>query len=74
MTRETEFTTAGFVILKVVKKDVKLSFFFKKKRENFFAAAKFCRHILAILSNLPLHLRRHLPLCRRELQGLKTYS
>ena len=39
MTRETEFTTAGFVILKVVKKDVKLSFFLKKK-EKFFCRGK----------------------------------
>ena len=38
MKRETEFTTTDFVILKIVKKDVKLSFLKKKrKREKFFA-------------------------------------
>ena len=48
MNLETEFTTAKFVILKVVKKWKKMTSF-SKRRENFLALAKFCQRKLAIL-------------------------
>ena len=47
MTRETEFTTAYFVILKVVK-EWKQVFVKKKKDFFFFAAAELCRQKLGI--------------------------
>ena len=40
MTHETEFATADFVILKVVKKMKSKLFFFKKNEKLFFALAK----------------------------------
>ena len=46
MTYETEFTIAGFVILKVVKK--MKNKFFEKKKKKLFAWEKFCRRKLAV--------------------------
>ena len=68
MTREAEFATVDFLILKVVKK-MKNKFFLKKKKEAFFCLGKI---LSTQTNNLALCLGIYVAICRMPTQTARV--